>query len=197
MATHSSNSNIFITIFIFIFIFSLLLGGESSSQQPFSRKVSKESLGLKHENLSHLHFYFHDTASGRQPSVVRVAASPTTNTSSTFFGRVSVSDDPLTVGPDPSSKQVGRAQGLYTTAAIDDIVLILVYTFVFTEGEFNGSSISILGRFDQTVAVNEMPIVGGSGVLRYARGYASPKIISYNTTTEDAVTEYNVYVFHY
>jgi hypothetical protein len=42
-----------------------------------------------------------------------------------------------------------------------------------------------------------MPIVGGSGLFRFARGYTQAKTYTVNLKTNDAVVEYNVYVFHY
>ncbi|KAF5934280.1 hypothetical protein HYC85_030451 [Camellia sinensis] len=70
----------------------------------------------QNEVVTTLQFYFHDTLSGKNPSVVRVAQAVTTNNSSTLFGPVAMANNPLTEGPDPSSKLVGRAQGLYGSA---------------------------------------------------------------------------------
>ncbi|KAK1397659.1 dirigent protein 21-like [Heracleum sosnowskyi] len=176
------------------FILSLLLTGDS---QDFTKRIPRKTLGLKKEKLSHLHFYFHDIVSGRNPTAVRVASAAMTNTSSTFFGLVQVMDDPLTVGPELSSKQVGRAQGIYSSASINDLGLLMVLNYVFTEGKYNGSTLSILGRNAALSTVREMPVVGGSGLFRFARGYAQAKTYFFDPKTGDAVVEYNVYVFHY
>ncbi|KAI3826335.1 hypothetical protein L1987_00382 [Smallanthus sonchifolius] len=61
----------------------------------------------------------------------------------------------------------------------------------------NGSTLSILGANSIFSKVREMPIVGGSGLFRFARGYAFAKTYSFNTTSGDAVVEYDVYVLHY
>jgi hypothetical protein len=42
-----------------------------------------------------------------------------------------------------------------------------------------------------------MPVVGGSGLFRFARGYAQAKTHDLDFKTGDAIVEYNVYVFHY
>ncbi|XP_065618086.1 dirigent protein 22-like [Quercus suber] len=177
-----------------IFFFSTYIKAETP---VFSRNLSPSSLGLKREKLSHLHFYFHDILSGPKPSAVRVAQAAMTNTSSTSFGAVSVIDDALTMLPDNSSKVVGRAQGIYASASQSEFGLLMVLNFAFIEGEYNGSTLSVLGRNTILSTVRELPIVGGSGVFRFARGYAHVKTYTFDTKTGDAVVEYNVYAFHY
>ncbi|XP_059668551.1 dirigent protein 22-like [Cornus florida] len=182
-----------LTSIVFL-IFSALTAGES---HRFSRSLSREMLGLKKEKLSHLHFYFHDIVSGQNPTAVRVAEAAMTNTSITGFGGVVMIDDPLTVRPDPSSKLVGRAQGIYASASQSEFGLLMVYNFAFMEGKYNGSTLSVLGRNTVFSEVRELPVVGGSGLFRFARGYAQAKTHTFNTTSGDAVVEYNVFVFHY
>ncbi|XP_028777571.1 dirigent protein 22-like [Neltuma alba] len=163
----------------------------------FSRTLSPSSLGLRKEKLSHLHFYFHDIVSGRNPSAVKVAEAAMTNTSLTGFGLVVMADDPLTAGPEPGSKLLGKAQGIYASAAQDEVGLLMVMNFAFVEGKYNGSNLSLLGRNKVFNKIREMPIVGGSGLFRFARGYAQAKTHTFDLKTGDAVVEYNVYVFHY
>lgn len=186
------------SIFIFLFL-SLTVPVKS---QEFARKLRKrEILSPGSEKLSHLHFFFHDTLSGKHPTAVRVAQAAVTNTSATLFGAVVLIDDPLTVGPNITSKLVGRAQGIYASAAQDDQIdqmgLLMVLNYAFVEGKYNGSCLSILGRNTVFSRVREMPIVGGSGVFRFARGYAQAKTHTFDVKTGNAVVEYNVYVFHY
>ena len=163
----------------------------------YYKHISPKKLGLHKEKLTHIHFYFHDIVSGRNPTAVRVAEAESTNSSKTGFGLVAVMDDPLTVGPEPNSKQVGRAQGLDSSASQSDAGLLMVLNYVFTEGKFNGSTLSVLGRNAVFSAVREMPIIGGSGVFRFARGYAQARTHTFNLTSGDAVVEYNLYVLHY
>lgn len=185
-------SNISITFATLIFSLLLLVEG-----QEFYKSMPRKSLSLKKEKLSHLHFYFHDIVSGPNPTAFRVASSAITNTSSSFFGAVVMIDDLLTVGPEMSSKQVGRAQGMYASASLSEVSFLMVLNYVFTEGKYNGSTISILGRNPVFSDVREMPIVGGSGRFRFARGYAQARTHTVDFKTGDAVVEYNVYVFHY
>nr|GLL47447.1 dirigent protein 22-like [Ipomoea trifida] len=167
------------------------------NSQEFARKLSKKAMGLKTEKLSHLRFFFHDIVSGKNPTAVKIAEAAATNKSATGFGMMAMMDDPLTAGPDVSSTLVGRAQGIYASAAIDEIGLLMVLNFAFVEGKYNGSSLSVVGRNTVVSAVRELPVVGGSGLFRFARGYAQAKTHTYDPKTGDAVVEYNVYVFHY
>ncbi|OMO68828.1 Plant disease resistance response protein [Corchorus olitorius] len=195
MATTNQQRSIFFLILFFaIFSFSTSLAVAHDPSQVFSKYVSPSSLGLKREKLSHLHFYFHDIVSGKNATAMRVAEAPSTNTSATFFGAIVMMDDPLTIKPEINSTIVGRAQGMYAFASQSDISLLMVLNFAFTHGKFNGSTLSILGR-NRVSTVREMPIVGGSGVFRFARGYALAK--TYSNGQVETIVEYNVYVFHY
>ncbi|XP_017975991.1 PREDICTED: dirigent protein 22 [Theobroma cacao] len=183
-----------------LFLFTLLFFSTtlaSTKSNGFSNILSPAKLGLKQEKLSHLHFYFHDIVSGRKPSAVRVASAAITNKSATGFGAVVIADDPLTVAPERNSKLVGKGQGIYASAAQDEFGLLMVMNFALTEGKYNGSSLSLLGRNTVFSTVREMPIVGGSGLFRFSRGYAQAKTHTFDTKTGDTVVEYNVYVFHY
>ncbi|KAK9156614.1 hypothetical protein Scep_003188 [Stephania cephalantha] len=156
------------------------------------------------EKLTHLHFYFHDSMSPTNFTVVQVAAAPRRNGSTamvnsiTEFGSVMISDDPLTETPDPSSKVVGRAQGLSSSVSQSDTTILMAFNLVFTTGKFNGSTISILGRNSIYASkVREMPVVGGSGVFRFARGYVLMKTYALDVKNLRATVEYDVYVWHY
>ncbi|KAE8125310.1 hypothetical protein FH972_020134 [Carpinus fangiana] len=184
----------------FLFLFTILsfsTFAAAGKNQGLSRPVSPTKLGLKREKLTHLHFYLHDAVGGRNPTAVRVAEAPMTNTSSTGFGGVLVMDDPLTERPELSSKLVGRAQGIYASASQSEVGLLMVLNFDFMEGKYNGSSLSVLGRNTILSAMRELPIVGGSGLFRFARGYAQARTYTFDEKAQNAVVEYNVYVFHY
>ncbi|OMO68827.1 hypothetical protein COLO4_29379 [Corchorus olitorius] len=145
------SSIFFLILFFAIFSFSTSLAIAHDPSEVFSKYISPSSLGLKREKLSHLHFYLHDISAGKNATAVRVAEAPSSNTSSSSFGVVVMMDDPLTIKPDLNSTMVGRAQGI---------------------------TLSVLGRNKVLSSVREMPIVGGSGVFRFARGYAQAKTYS-------------------
>ncbi|XP_073051420.1 dirigent protein 22-like [Primulina eburnea] len=182
---------------VIIFFLSATFMPAGKSQEYFARKISRKEIGLGRQKLSHIHFYFHDIVSGPNPTAVRVAESAVTNSSVTNFGFVVMMDDPLTIGPEMSSKIVGRAQGIYASADLNNFGLLMVLNYYFTEGEFNGSTLSVLGRNAVFSGLREMPVVGGSGVFRFARGYAQARTHTFDLKTGDTVVEYNVSVFHY
>ncbi|KAJ1692268.1 hypothetical protein LUZ63_008966 [Rhynchospora breviuscula] len=146
---------------------------------------------------TNLHFYFHDLPGGSNPTAIRVAAASVTSTSPTGFGATVMMDDPLTAGPDVSSALVGRAQGLYALASRDEGGHVLMaMNLVFMDQENNGSTLAVLGRNNVFDPIREMPVIGGSGKFRYARGYIHAKTYTFDQTTGNAVVEYNVTVFH-
>ena len=149
------------------------------------------------QNLTKLHFYFHDITGGSDRSVALIAKPE--NSTSYGFGSLIMIDDPLTVGPDKRSKLIGRAQGMYGIAVIasqTEPILLITLTYSFLEERYNGSSISVLGRYDVAAKQREMPILGGSGVFRLARGYVIAKPYKFGKTKNEDIVEYEVFVFH-
>ncbi|PON56297.1 Disease resistance response protein, partial [Trema orientale] len=189
------------TLMTIVSLFTILslLNLSFAYNDGYHENLSPKILGLKQEKLTHLHFYFHDTFRSPKPNSVLVATADSTNTSSTGFGFVVVMDELLTVGQDPNSKPVGRAQGIYSSASQSSLELLMVFNYVFTEGKYNGSTLSILGHNAVFTAVREMPIVGGSGLFRFARGYVQVRRTPpLNTTSGVAIMqEHDVYVLHY
>ncbi|KAJ1265027.1 hypothetical protein BS78_08G046700 [Paspalum vaginatum] len=159
--------------------------------------ASPAASAARGEKSTHIKLYWHDVVSGPSPTAVPVARAAMTNTSKTAFGMVVVIDDPLTEGPDlKSSKIVGRAQGTYIGAGKDELSLMMNMNFVFQGGKYNGSTVAIMGRNAAFSAVREMAVVGGTGVFRWARGYAQARTHTLDLKTGDATVEYNLYIKH-
>ncbi|KAH7671145.1 Dirigent protein [Dioscorea alata] len=148
------------------------------------------------EKLSHLHFYFHDIVSGRNPTAIPITR-PLNSSSFALFGMVTVMDDPLTTGPEPNSTVIGRAQGFYAAAAQSELGFLQAMNLHFSSGKYNGSVLTVLGRNAPLHTVREMPVVGGAGLFRFARGYALAHTHWIDLTSGDAIVEYNVYVLHF
>ncbi|WVZ88618.1 hypothetical protein U9M48_035118 [Paspalum notatum var. saurae] len=151
---------------------------------------SSASAAAGDDKDTHIKLYWQDILSGPNPTAVQVAQAAGTNTSKTFFGGVMVIDDALTEGPDlNSSKIIGRAQGTYIGAGRDEVSLMMNMNFVFEDGEYNGSTIAIIGRNAVFDTVREMAVVGGTGVFRGARGYAQATTHTLDVKTGDATVD--------
>ncbi|MCL7045268.1 hypothetical protein MKW94_030050 [Papaver nudicaule] len=163
----------------------------------FGNAMDPIKFGLKMEKLTHLQVYWHDKPSGPVPTTILVASANFTNPT-IGFGSIIVIDDALTVGPELDSELVGRAQGSYVLASLagQPAAAVMSMTFAFTAGEYNGSSISIAGRNTVLSAVREMPITGGTGVFRFARGYVQLRTHFFDTNG-DASVKYDIYALHY
>lgn len=169
--------------------------GIDKSPEAVEKWIQK--LSHKKEKLTKLHFFLHDTVSGKNPTALKVAQSNITFTSPTLFGLITMIDDPLTVGPELNSSKVGRAQGFYGFSSLEESSLVMTMNFFFTNGKYNGSTLSVLGRNPLLNRYRELSIVGGSGVFRLARGIATSQTTWLNMTTGDAIIEYNVIAIHY
>ncbi|KAE9584819.1 hypothetical protein Lal_00024280 [Lupinus albus] len=149
---------------------------------------------LPTEKLTHLHFYYHDIRNNKNPTVVQIINTPKDVPNG--FGTTFVMDDAMTEGPKLSSKEVGRAQGLFALASLQDLGMAMLTNFAFTEGIYEGSTLSMLGRNPISEQNREMPIVGGTGVFRFARGYAIANSVTSISTQEHFIVEYNITVYH-
>ncbi|GJR98077.1 dirigent protein 22-like protein [Tanacetum coccineum] len=164
----------------------------------FLQSVKLNPMKLKTEKLSHFKFYWHDTISGPNPTVVNIVPPPVNNkTKPTGFGMINMIDDAMTEKPEIGSKLLGRAQGFYGQASQEEIGLLMAMNFLFTTGKYNGSTLTIMGRNPVFHKVREMPIIGGSGLFRFARGYVQASTHTLDLKTGDAIVEYNAYVLHY
>lgn len=167
-----------------------------ASAGDFIRTMNGKHLGLyKKEKVTHIRVYWHDSVSGRNPSSVMIQQ-PVLNSNS-LFGSITMMDDALTLDVSRNSTVVGQAQGIYAGAAQGEIGFLMVMNFAFTTGKYNGSTITILGRNTVRSKVREMPVVGGSGIFRFARGYVEARTKSFDLKSGEANVEYNCYILHY
>ncbi|KAL3623801.1 hypothetical protein CASFOL_032617 [Castilleja foliolosa] len=175
-------------------IFTILLLIISSSYIPLTipHQFSKKDFGPR-QKMTNLHFYFYDKPSSPNPTAKVIV----NGTAPTFFGTVVMIDDALLAGPHPNSKIIGRAQGFYASAdQTIEPALLMVVNYVFTYGKYNGSSLSVLGRNPVLHTVREMPILGGTGAFRFARGFALAST-KWGNKLGDAIVEYNVTILHF
>lgn len=180
--------------FYLIVIMSSSFPSATSESEVFAKQSPMFPYTKPIEKITQLHFYFHDNIKGKNPTAMQIVGAP--NGSIAGLGTTFMMDDPLTEGPSPSSKLVGRSQGIYAIASQHEFSLLMVLNFFFTEGIYNGSTLSILGRNPVLEKVREMPVVGGSGVFRYAMGFALAKTYMFDSNSGIAVVEYNVSILH-
>lgn len=152
-------------------------------------------------NVTHIQFYMHDVVGGPNPTAVQVAGRTSNYTGAdpiaAVFGSVYVMDNPLTATPDPNSTLVGRAQGIYAMSSqYNEYSLLMTLTYVFAaNGPYNGSTFSVVGRNPVMNEVREMPVVGGTGLFRLAKGYCFAR--THSMDQMDAIIGYNVTLIHY
>ncbi|XP_057952389.1 dirigent protein 22-like [Malania oleifera] len=151
------------------------------------------------ENVTNIQFYMHDVISGPNQTAVRVAGQNPNATGGSdpvmaSFGSIYVMDNLLTAAPSLNSTVVGRAQGLYAMSSQNELSLLMALTYWFTGGPYNGSSFSIVGWNPVMRGVREMPVVGGTGAFRLARGYCLAQ--TYSVDPIRAVIGYNVTLIH-
>ncbi|XP_031485289.1 pterocarpan synthase 1-like [Nymphaea colorata] len=182
--------------YFFLSFLAILLTVSCAAKTSNHRIIPSPAIRLQKQRTTHIHFFFHDIVTGRNPTVATIVQSPLNNLA-TGFGEVNMIDDPLTEGRELTSKLIGRAQGFYASAALQNVSLLMVQTYVFLEGAYNGSTLSVLGRNSASVPIRELAVVGGTGYFRMAQGYTQARIHRLNATTGDAVVEYDVYVRHY
>nr|POE97383.1 dirigent protein 2 [Quercus suber] len=146
---------------------------------------------LKETKLS---FYMHDISAFGDPKATTIPVAGIAGKAWTFtqFGTVYVVDDNITKTPDPKSPKVAQFQGLYVTAALDGLRYFTTASIVFTNKEYNGSTIQIQGT--DKYPATEVAVVGGTGEFRFARGYATSKIYFWDVVTQHSVVQLNVTV---
>ncbi|CAN1134602.1 Dirigent protein 23 [Linum perenne] len=171
-----------------ILVISIAATRPSAQSVNWAKRVDS---GNGPEAITNIQFYFHDIVSGSNPTAEKVVEPVSGST--TGFGQINIADDPLTETSDPKSKLLGRAQGLYGSAGENDMALLMVMSYGFTDGPYKGSSLSIMGKNPAMNPTRELPVLGGTGLFRMARGYALMKTVSFNSAG-DAVVHYNVTV---
>ncbi|KAL3815084.1 hypothetical protein ACJIZ3_016352 [Penstemon smallii] len=166
---------------------------EEEEEEKFKKLLQSK------EKVTKLHFFLQDALGvGSNETVWEVARAQITPNSITSFGQVRVLDDLITAQPDRNSEKLGRAQGVITFSDLDESALTMNLNFYFTSGEYSGSTICVVGRNPiSSKNHRELPVVGGTGVFRMARGYTISNTYSYDSVENYGVLEYTVYVAYY
>ncbi|KAL2542412.1 Dirigent protein 2 [Abeliophyllum distichum] len=169
----------------------------SGLKEEEEEEIWSQSLCPGKEKVTKLHFYLQDVVGGPNRTAYDVAKSEITDSLPSKFGKVWLFDNLVTAGPEPESKKVGRVQGIVGLSDLHEMAFVMLVNLVFTEGKFNGSTLSILGRNPWNDKVREVPVVGGTGVFRMARGYVITTTYSVDDPYTHGVIEYTVFVSHF
>ncbi|XP_022138013.1 dirigent protein 11-like [Momordica charantia] len=148
----------------------------------------------KHTNIV---FYVHDYFTGEDASAIAVAGTKGPKSTILEFGTLVVVDDPVTEGPEIGSPEIGRAQGMYVNSKLDGKGLYMVFSVVFTGGEFRGSSLEIQGSDLFTMKEREFGVVSGTGFFRFVKGFGIMETQTMDLANLRAVIKLNVTVKHY
>ncbi|KAL2254860.1 dirigent protein 11-like [Sesamum indicum] len=164
--------------------------GPVDTKEPWFQVISKHG----NEKTAKLHFYFQDLIGGENKTVYEVVRASITCNSLFPLGSILVIDNLITAEADIKSKPIGRFQGIGASADLKTTAVALNANLYFTSGGVNGSTISVSGRSALMEGRRrELAIVGGTGMFRFAKGYA---ITNYTTIVENEylLVECTVYV---
>ncbi|KAG6402470.1 hypothetical protein SASPL_134665 [Salvia splendens] len=176
-----------LTTALMVIISSLLAA--TAAPGPWVQTLTKGN-----KKITKFHFYVHNQQAGPNKTVYQVAASSITPTLPTNFGIVKVLDDLVTAEPDIHSEPVARVQGLIAYSDFHTAAIAMNVNFYITAGEFNKSTLCVSVRLALTEPLREMPVIGGTGAFRFARGYALSTSYTFDFATGNSVFNYTIYV---
>jgi hypothetical protein len=110
----------FILFFVVFSTFFSAINSKFSEQSP--QTITMKAI----EKKTSLHFYFRDISSGKNQTSTAIARPLNMTAAANFFGSTSRADVLLREGPEPTSKLVGREQGIYAFASQHNAVLLMV-----------------------------------------------------------------------
>ncbi|KAK7342090.1 hypothetical protein VNO80_25033 [Phaseolus coccineus] len=164
---------------LMIFIISMVY--QAHAQLPLPRARQTTSV-----------FYLQDVTTGPNATVAAVTGIKGRDWNYNTFGSIFVVDDPVMLGPSPSSTVVGRAQGLMVVSSHDAANVNVVLSIVFSNSQYSGSTLELQGISRQRENYKELSVVSGTGQFRFARGYASLQTVVYDPQTTRSIIRLTV-----
>ncbi|KAF3456357.1 hypothetical protein FNV43_RR01007 [Rhamnella rubrinervis] len=146
---------------------------------------------------TNLVFYVHDYFTGDDASAITIAGKNGPTSSVLQFGTLMAVDDPVTEGPSIESKEIGRAQGMYINSELQGKGLHLVFSVIFTDGEYKGSTLEIQGADLFAMKEREFSVVSGTGYFRFVKGFGIMETHFMDLPNLRAVLKLNVTVKHF
>ncbi|KAL5764252.1 hypothetical protein ACOSQ2_016846 [Xanthoceras sorbifolium] len=114
-----------------------------------------------------------------------------------MFGTLTAIDDELTEGHELGSGLVGKAQGFYVSSSVDGTSQTMAFTAMFESGGY-ADTISFFGVHRTAVSESQLAIMGGTGKLVNAKGFATVKTFPANTQHEtdgvETLLQFTVYL---
>ena len=125
----------------------------------------------------HLTIYGFETRAGPNTTLLLTAGTGQGNLSAVGFGSFLVFDNILRVGPSNTSKELGRHQGTAVGLSLEPITIGGLYMtaqhiFQSGSGQYNGSSITVMGTVANAYSPYLLLIPGGLGYFFGCTGYA-------------------------
>lgn len=117
-------------------------------------------------------FYVHDNLLQKEGNTAHIIAGPGGNITHLQQGSLVAINDLITEGPDPRSKKLGNAQGVYLVSAFFPELphIHQQFTSVFTD-KWNGTIAYQGDDGNLLLPVREIAVVGGTGQFRSASGH--------------------------
>ncbi|KAL5707718.1 hypothetical protein ACHQM5_018584 [Ranunculus cassubicifolius] len=198
MIKFNMKSSLSYTIFSIFLISQFLVSNVSGDLENFGESLNPEILAIKKQKLTKFVVYDHNIVSPPNATAFVIVPAPNaTGAGNTAFRSLTLVDNALTIGPELNSTLVGRNQGIFAATDREQVGLFSAFNFLMLTGKYNGSTVSIYGRNQILNPVREFPIIGGSGVFRFAKGYAEARTADFSPATGDAVIQFTLYVLHY
>ncbi|CAN1345656.1 Dirigent protein 22 [Linum perenne] len=104
------------------------------------------------------------------PNRTAVVTVPKVPQSPFSFGSITIMDNPITSGPTRDSPLLGWSQGFYSGASQLTFALLMAMNLVFVGGEYDGSTLAVMGRNEVPLKVRELLVISGTGVCNRQRG---------------------------
>lgn len=140
-------------------------------------------------------FFLQEVTTGPDATVAPVAGVRGKEWSFQTFGTIHAVDDPVTQGPNRNTAPVGRAQGLISTCSLDGSNVNVILSIVFTNSQYNGSTLQIQGVTRQADNYREVSVVSGTGRFRSARGLAAFETIYFDPNTTYTTVRLSITLF--
>jgi hypothetical protein len=140
-------------------------------------------------------FYVHDNLLQKEGNTAYIIAGPGGNITHLQQGSLVAINDLITEGPDPHSRKLGNAQGVYLLSVTFPELphIYQQFTSVFTD-KWNGSTIAYQGDDGNLLPVREIAVVGGTGEFRSASGYCFIRTVK-QTDNFSYILEFETHLF--